>query len=185
MDTVLLRNRLIVFLGFVVFIGGLITLVIWTSENTATDVADDDSPSHDIPPLSEVLPITEESYTEAATATIDHAGQYATYTPGLSNDEYLEQLREGSDSYYHELLENNGTVASTYSRLADVDTATQPEVQILGVDDLAVDSIVFVVTVQAVPESGDEEVIDLGEFGFYLLRSGSTWQVHLVTQAVH
>ncbi|QVQ53450.1 hypothetical protein J4H86_06750 [Spiractinospora alimapuensis] len=183
MDPIVLRNRLILGIPLVLIIGGLLSLIFWTRDTATTDVPP--GASADVPPLTELLPITEEAYVEAATLAIEHAGQYGTYSPGLSEDEFTDQLREGSDEYYQELLENNGTVASAYTRLADVDTATWPEVQILGVDDLAVDSIVFVVNVKAVPESDDEEVIDLGEFGFYLLRSGDTWQVHLVTQAIH
>lgn len=190
MDPVLIRNRLVVLVFLLALVGCLVVFLVWVRDDTAASTPTATSSSDEVPPLGDVMPITDESYEEAASVVIEHAALYGSYSPGLSLEEYRERLQEAAAPEYQEQLEHNALPEHMHALLAEEDSSLDARVRIQGVDDVAAHSITFIVTLESVPEASaedvaDEDVLEHGEFSLFLIRVEDVWQVSLVAQDLH
>lgn len=185
MDPVLVRNRITLLLVFVAIAGCLVVLLVWLRDESTTSTQGPSSSPNDVPPLDDVLPISEESYGAAATTAVDHATAYASYTPGESKDDYLADLQDGGDQHYQAALPDSALADNLYTLLSEAEAPMEGQVRIDGIDEVSSHSITFVVDLESVPETEGESTVDLGRFGFSLINVDDVWLVNLVTQDIH
>lgn len=176
-DDPYLRYRAPVLLVVIVgaLLAGLVLLGRFLVGGAGSEVPGDAAAADGIPPLAEVLPIDAAGYEAAATVALRHAESYGTFTPGLSDEEYLERIRDAAP-----LADTPEGVPLTparpaYRELSALRHATDGAARVTGIEFLGERSLDLVVEIEAVATDGT--VIDLGEHTLLLAVEGDGWVV--------
>ncbi|MDA8371076.1 MAG: hypothetical protein M0026_14570 [Nocardiopsaceae bacterium] len=162
---------------FAILVGALFMLgrLLWDSpgDNLAEQLHEQSS----YPPMAEALPMDTESYEQAAALALRHAESYGTFTPGLSEAEYRENIR--SAARLADVPEGVALVPAeeAYQLLSEQRLTTRGTAQVTGIDYLGATSIELRVEITAVAEEDGAVPLDLGSHALLMAQEDDEWVV--------